>query len=146
MTTAAPIDELPMFVRAGAVLPLLGPDVWTLADYGSDVVHLGDREDSRRLVAFPRGQWTGALGVGETLASTAGTNSWTLSINGKRSRTYSIEAALGSLSAPFTPCTLTLDGARLPGSAWTYSSATKVLKVTATLTGGTIVARSACLP
>ena len=146
VTVPAPIDQLPTFVKAGAVLPLLSPDVWTLASYGNDVIHLGDREDSRRLVAFPRGSWSGALGAGEAMSSTEEANKWTLSISSSAARSYSVEAALGSLNAPFTPCTVQVNGAKLPSNAWSYNSQSKVLKLTASLTAGTIVVRSACLP
>ena len=45
----APLDELPLLVRAGAVLALLPPDVDTLADYGAGtpgLVRLADRRDA----------------------------------------------------------------------------------------------------
>ena len=50
---AAPLDELPMFVRAGAVLPLLPPDVETLSAYGKGAaVRLADRRGRRTLLAW----------------------------------------------------------------------------------------------
>ena len=144
VTVPAPIDQLPIFVKAGAVLPLISPDVFTLANYGSDVIHLGDREDSRRLVAFPRGSWSGALGVGETMSSTEGAGRWTLTLNGSSSRSYAISAALGSLTAPFTPCAVKLGTTTLPSSDWSYNAATKILRITATLKAGSISAAASC--
>ena len=56
-TLPAPRDELPLLVRAGAVLPLLPADVDTLAPYaGAGVVRLADRRDRMQLLAFPRGR------------------------------------------------------------------------------------------
>src|SRR5262249_58539358 len=34
VSVPAPLDQLPLFVRAGAILPLLPADVDTLAEYG----------------------------------------------------------------------------------------------------------------
>jgi alpha-glucosidase (family GH31 glycosyl hydrolase) len=49
----APLDELPMFVRARAVLSLLGADVETLSAYGKgSAVRLADRRGRRALVAW----------------------------------------------------------------------------------------------
>src|SRR4029077_9379931 len=53
-TVPAPLEELPLFVRAGAVLPMLPPDVDTLADYGAGapgLVRLADRQRSLHLLA-----------------------------------------------------------------------------------------------
>src|SRR5262245_8289751 len=64
VTVPAPLAELPIFVRAGAVLPLLPADVDTLADYGTapDLVKLADRRDRLELLAFPRGRTATPLG------------------------------------------------------------------------------------
>ena len=152
VTVPAPIDQIPLFVKAGAAIPLVAPDVWTLADYGtsSDIVHLSDRQDTRRIVAFPRGTWTGALGVGETLTSTEGTNTWSLAIAsprttvGSQGRTYAIDAALGTLKSPFIPGCVKLGSTTLPTSAWSYAAASKVLKITATTATGTINVSRSC--
>src|SRR3712207_2071707 len=64
VTLPAPIEELPLLARAGAVLPLLAPDVDTLADYGEGaegVVRLADRRDVLHLLAFPRGRSESSL-------------------------------------------------------------------------------------
>ncbi|MEI7890316.1 MAG: hypothetical protein WCI34_08390, partial [Actinomycetes bacterium] len=143
-TVAAPIDQIPLFVKAGAAIPLISPDVWTLSNYGTGVVHLSDRQDQRRIVTFPRGAWTGALGPGETLSSTEGTNTWALAIGGSATRTYSIEAALGTLNKPFVPCAVKLGTATLPTSAWSYNAASKVLTISATTRTGTVTAKSSC--
>ena len=65
-------------MRAGAVLPLLSPDVRTLAAYGRGVVHLRDREGERRLLAWPRGASGSPLGPGERVGSLERHRTWTL--------------------------------------------------------------------
>jgi alpha-glucosidase (family GH31 glycosyl hydrolase) len=55
ITVDAPITEIPIFVRAGAKIPLLPADVFTLADHGSDpgIVRLKDRANQIRVLEFP---------------------------------------------------------------------------------------------
>ena len=55
VTVDAPIAEIPMFVEAGAVLMMLSPDVFTLAEYGDDpeIVHASDRDHLLHVLAFP---------------------------------------------------------------------------------------------
>jgi hypothetical protein len=53
VTVAAPADQIPLFIRARAALPLPPADVQTLSDYGSGLVHLSDRPDERALLAWP---------------------------------------------------------------------------------------------
>jgi alpha-glucosidase len=55
VTVPAPVGEIPLFVRAGAQIPMLPPDVFTLAEHGTDptIVHLSDRINQTRLLSFP---------------------------------------------------------------------------------------------
>ncbi len=55
VTVPAPVGEIPLFVRAGAHIPVLPPDVFTLAEHGTDptIVHLSDRIEQTRLLSFP---------------------------------------------------------------------------------------------
>jgi alpha-glucosidase (family GH31 glycosyl hydrolase) len=140
VTLPAPADELPMLARAGAVIPLLAPDVQTLSPYGGkDVVHLADRSDRLRLLAFPRGRTSAALGDGGDRAlSHEAPGRWTLTIDGSRTRQYRVQAGLGALRHRLVPCRVTVDGRPLPRSAWSYGRASRVLQVTATLRRGTI--------
>jgi alpha-glucosidase (family GH31 glycosyl hydrolase) len=100
-TVPAPLDELPLMVRASAVLPLLPADVDTLASYGPgpDAVPLSKRRGRLDLIAFPRGRWKGTFFRGEKLRSVVRGRSWTLTIRGKRMRRYRLQAAL-----PFKAC------------------------------------------
>ncbi|SFF27224.1 Alpha-glucosidase, glycosyl hydrolase family GH31 [Fontimonas thermophila] len=54
VTVPAPREQIPLFVRAGARIPVLPPDVQTLADHGGpDIVRLRDRENQIRELHFP---------------------------------------------------------------------------------------------
>ena len=100
-TLPAPIDQLPLLVRAGAVLPLLPPEVPTLYRAPG----LGDRV---LLKAFPRG-WSLArpFGTDRVVSSEKRRRRWVLRVTGERSRRYEVEAALGTLRRPFRPCRVT---------------------------------------
>lgn len=53
-TVEAPLDVLPLYARAGALVPMLPADVDTLAPASApEVVSLADRDDARVLRAFP---------------------------------------------------------------------------------------------
>lgn len=56
ITVNAPRAEIPIFVRAGARIPLLPADVDTLAAHGSDpsIIRLHEREAQTRLLVFPQ--------------------------------------------------------------------------------------------
>ena len=132
LTVPAPLDQLPMMVRAGAVLPLLPPDVDTLAPEGDGpgLVDLEERRGTMRLLAFPRGTSAGTLADGETVRSTESPGKkhgkgkgkrarraigrrWTLEIDGVARRSYELEVAMSALEAPFKPCRVKLNGKRL---------------------------------
>ncbi len=131
LTLPAPRAELPLLVRAGAVLPLLPADVDTLAPYrGPGVVRLGDRRDRMQLLAFPRGRSASRMGPRrELLRSVEGADRWSLQIRGKRARRYSLQATLGSLRRPFAPRSVLLGGRPLARGAWSYDARTRTLRV-----------------
>ena len=130
----APLDELPLLVRAGAVLPLLRPDVDTLTDYGAGAtVRLRDRADRLRLLAWPRGHRRVALGPDDRdhAVSAETRRGWVLKLRGTRTRTYRVEAALGALRrGAFRPCRV-LAGRRgrspLSRRRWRYDRVAGVL-------------------
>jgi len=126
----APLDELPLLVRAGTVLPLLSPDVDTLADYGAggEAVRLADRRDRAELLAFPRGRSSGRLGERGRWNSAEGRRGWDLSLRGAGTRRYRLQASLGILRRPFAPRRVTVGGRPLARSAWRYSRQTRVLR------------------
>jgi sulfoquinovosidase len=134
----APDDQIPLFVRQGAALPLLPSDVDTLSDYGSGVVHLGDRPDKRALLAWPaKGLPPAAAQPTDDSGVKSGMHkdkSWVLKVTQKRRTTLDLQVAL-----PKKPCAFTVNKKKRP---FTYSDG--VLKATPRLTSGTIEARSTC--
>jgi len=130
VTVPAPLDELPLLVRAGAVLPLLPPDVDTLADYGAgaDLVHLRDRRDVVHLLAFPRGRSDRRFGRHGRLRSSEGQGRWDLTVRGDDARRFELQASLATLASPFTPCVLRWRGRPLATDRWHHDPATRVLR------------------
>jgi sulfoquinovosidase len=128
VTVPAPLSELPLFVRSGAVLPLLRHDVDTLADPGTDpeTVGLRDRGDQLRLLAFPDGRWRGAFGRGGEIRSQATANEWRLKLSAPKPTRFRLEAALSAIPGAFEPCELTLNGERW--TSWRYAEETQVLR------------------
>jgi alpha-glucosidase (family GH31 glycosyl hydrolase) len=137
----APLDELPLLARAGTLLPLLSPDVDTLAAYGdrAPAVSLHERQGERVLLAFPRGRSSAELEDGGSLISRERPGSWSLTIRGKRRRTWTISASLPTLTHPFKPCALGATGGKV--KRWSYDPKTQVLHATFTARHATLVAR-----
>lgn len=143
MTVPAPLDEIPLFVRAGAVVALLPPDVETLSGHGtaSGIVHLRDRLNAMRLPAFPRGSSTSTFNAGERMDSSEGDRSWTLRIHGARTRAHRLEASLATLHRPFTPCGVRLGRRPLRRSAWAYDHGRRLLTASFTTRSGLLRVR-----
>ena len=129
VTVPAPLEELPLLIRAGAVLALLPPDVDTLTSFPTDgsAVRLADRASSLRLLALPRGSSESRFYGSGRLLSREGNGSWRLDVRGDRPRTISLQASMSTLARPFRPCHVALDGRALSSSAWTYDAASQVL-------------------
>ena len=120
VTLPAPLDELPLLARAGTLLPLLPPDVDTLADVGRQrgLVRLDDRLGELRLLAWPRGRSSASLADGVTATSSEKTGRmWRLRIGAGDLR-IRLAASLATLEQPFRPCAVEVDGDRLGG--WRY--------------------------
>jgi alpha-glucosidase (family GH31 glycosyl hydrolase) len=120
-TVPAPLVELPIMVRAGALLPLLPAGVDTLAGYGRDapgVTHLRDRRDRLRLLAFPRGRSGARLYVRGRLTSKAAKGAWHLLIDSPRELRLEVDASLATLRNPFIPDRVEVDGH--PIHSWSY--------------------------
>lgn len=132
VTVAAPLPEIPMLVAAGAVLPMLSPDVFTLAEYGDDpaIIHASDRDDVLHVLAFPRGETTGSFYDDGSWTSAEGDGVWQLTLEGSRSRTIQLEAFMGTLQEAFDVCTVSLDGTALPETDWSYDASTGKLEAT----------------
>ena len=138
VTVPAPLEELPLFVREGAVIPALTPDVDTLASEGRQegLVHLRDRSDRRVLYAFPGGR-SHARVEGGRVVSTADAHGWTLRIDGNL-RSYELHASLRGLGKDFVPCEVAQDGEPLDDAGWRYSGETRVLRAGFRLAKGTL--------
>ncbi|MCW5890414.1 MAG: glycoside hydrolase family 31 protein [bacterium] len=148
VTVPAPLEELPLFVRAGALLPLVPADVDTLADYGDPApgfVRLRDRRDRMALLAFPRGASEARMVERvERLRSLERADGWELAVRGRRRRTYALQASLATLERPFAPCAVEWNGTRLPESAWSFDAATRVLRAEFRGVRGRLVVRVGC--
>ncbi|MBW1756369.1 MAG: glycoside hydrolase family 31 protein, partial [Deltaproteobacteria bacterium] len=79
VSVGAPLTEIPMFVEAGGVIPMLSPDVFTLAEYGDDpeIIHASDRDHLLHVLAFPRGETAGKFYDDGTWTSVEGDGTWT---------------------------------------------------------------------
>lgn len=147
VTVPAPPDELPLFVRAGAVLPLLPPDVDTLADYGAGtpgLVRLADRLDQLELIAFPRGASSARAFRRERFTSVEADRRWELVLRGARPRTWKLQASLATLERPFVPCAVEFADKPLPAGDWSFDAATGVLQATWRGQSGRLVVRDDC--
>ncbi|HYP47320.1 MAG TPA: TIM-barrel domain-containing protein [Thermoleophilaceae bacterium] len=132
----APLAELPLLVRAGALIPLLPPDVDTLSSYGkgADTVSLSEREGARALLAFPRGRSSARLGDGGVVRSRERRRGWELVLSGHREHRWQLQASLAGLRRPFHPCAL--KAARGQVQSFRYNRRTRVLR--ASLTGRSV--------
>ncbi len=145
VTLPAPLSELPLLARAGTLLPLLPPDVDTLAGYGDAApeVSLHERRDRRVLLAFPRGSSSARLEDGGRLRSSEGWGRWRLEVDSVHERGWALQASLRTLRHPFAPCSVVLDGRRLSRHDWSYAGGTGVLRVSFRAREGTLSV-SAC--
>jgi alpha-glucosidase len=119
VSVPAPIDELPLMVRAGAILPLLPPTVQTLSGYGSaSTVGLDDVRNQLHLIAFPRGKSRSPFGENGGLRSKERRHSWKLTIRRARRHRIVLDASLSTLRHKLTPCQVRVDGRRIRRKAW----------------------------
>jgi alpha-glucosidase (family GH31 glycosyl hydrolase) len=141
-TVPAPLDELPLLARAGALIALAPRDVDTLADDlgAPGVVDLADRRRQRELLAFPRGPSSAWFDGDERLESREGNGRWTLTIRGRRTRTWGIAASLSTLKRPFRPCSVTAGGK--PVRKWRWLAKERVLRAMVTAKRATVVVRA----
>jgi alpha-glucosidase (family GH31 glycosyl hydrolase) len=142
VTVPAPVEELPLLVRAGALVPMLPAAVDTLSGYGAEtpgVVRLRDRRRSLRLLAFPRGSSSAGLyGDGE-LRSREGAREWRLRIDTPRELWVSVVASLATLKRPFRPESVEIDGR--PAEDWSYDRDRRVLELRLGPSAETLVVR-----
>jgi alpha-glucosidase (family GH31 glycosyl hydrolase) len=119
VTIPAPLEELPLMVKAGAILPLLSANVQTLSGYGAaSTVGLDDVARKLHLIAFPRGKSRSPFGTNGGLRSKEGKHSWKLTIRRAKRYRITLNASLTTLKHKLVPCAVELDGHRLRRKAW----------------------------
>lgn len=149
LTVPAPLEELPLFVRAGSVLPLLPSDVDTLASYvptDETIVTLAARADQLRLLAFPRGRSRARFYQRDVVRSSERAGGWDLVIRGTQPRRYQLDASLATLKQPFAPCAVEWNGVALPEDAWSYAATRTVLHAEVDGLRGRLRVRRTCAP
>jgi alpha-glucosidase (family GH31 glycosyl hydrolase) len=148
VTLPAPLAELPLLARAGALLPLLPPDTDTLADIGKarGLVHLRERRYRLHVLAFPRGISRADLGTGVRALSVERRGRWSLRLTAVRKRhAFRLQASMATLRRPFRPCSVRLKGRKLPRRLWRYDTRDRVLHMHFRVKRGTLVVRR-CAP
>jgi sulfoquinovosidase len=119
LSVPAPLEELPLFVRAGGILPLLPHTTETLAGYGAaSTVGLDDVGRQLHLIAFPRGKSKSPFGENGGLRSKERKGSWKLTIRRAKRYRISLEASLTTLRRKLRPCEVRLNGRKLRRKAW----------------------------
>ncbi len=145
VSVPAPLDELPLLARAGALLPLLPADVDTLSDYpDKSTTAFGERKDELVVLAFPRGKSSTRLYWNERIRSRERPQGWALRIQGDRKRAYRIHASLKTLKHSFAPCGVSVGGEPLARTDWDYAQRTGVLTVEVRARSPRTVARNRC--
>jgi alpha-glucosidase (family GH31 glycosyl hydrolase) len=130
VTVPAPLDEIPLFARAGALIPMLPAGVDTLAPYGKGkgLVHLSDRRKRLEVLAFPRGH-SSARGLGRSkFTSREGDRQWTLRLRNKPAMRYRLQASMATLRRPFDVCKVDVGGEPLAAAAWSFDPEALVLR------------------
>jgi sulfoquinovosidase len=127
VTMPAPLEEIPLLIRAGGILPLLPPEVDTLAEHeGKGLVSLDERRDELHLLAFPRGETSAKYGTNGNISSREKRRSWRFELHGD-AREFELQASLATLRNGLAPCRVVVDGERLAGKRWDYDKGTEVL-------------------
>jgi hypothetical protein len=113
----------------------------TLAGYGdrAPAVSLRERAGRRVVLAFPRGRSAGRLEDGGVLRSRERAGEWTLRIQARRSRRWTIEASTATLRRPMAVCAVEARGGRLV--RWRYRRRAQVLHATVEARRATLRAR-----
>lgn len=150
-TVAAPLKEIPVMARAGAMLVTLPAGVDTLSPYGAGRPGIDRLADTtaRRLLALPSGRSATRFEQGVRIVRSrekARRGVWRLVIRDRVRRRWQVQASLASLKRPFRPRCLTIDGRQRPlryrrnGRRLTISFKAKRLKTVIR------VRRSRCAP
>jgi sulfoquinovosidase len=148
VTVPAPLEELPLFVRAGAMIGMLPPDVDTLAPEGggAGLVRMRDRARRVRILAFPRGRSTRWVAPGVRVRSLERRGMWTLRVRSRHRQRLQLEASFAMLRRPFRPCSVRVGKRRVSRKRWRYDREAKVFHADFYVRGATLYARSCDKP
>lgn len=116
----APSEQIPLLVKAGAMLTTLPSDVDTLSPFGTEdesIVHLEDRSE-RNLFAFPRDTSSGSFETGGTIRSVEKKNRLKITISDRTSRTWNLNIATASMRNQFKPRCVKLNGRPIARDNW----------------------------
>lgn len=127
VTANADIDQVPLFARVGAIVPMLSPDVETLlpATDGSGVVSLADRSDVLDVEIFSGGSTNVTLADGTTIAQSAPADAWDVALPPTSQNATLVQATQASDLATCDAC-------------WLDDPASRTLSITVKTSGDTI--------
>jgi alpha-glucosidase (family GH31 glycosyl hydrolase) len=129
-TLPAPVDQIPLLAKAGAMITTIDPDVATLSPFGDEsVVGLDDRPD-RTLYAFPRGNSTGSFEDRGRITSTESKGSFKIKVRDNQARSWTVKAATNTLKKPFKVRCVKLNGKKLPAGAGSWQGTADQVEVT----------------
>ena len=125
----APLGELPLLARAGALIPLLPASVDTLSPYGGgrQQVRLADRSRELELLAFPRGRSAAPLPAGGRVTAREARGRVGFGLLQPGRRTYALRASLATLKHPFRPCRVIVGKRRLSRRSWRYDRSARMV-------------------
>jgi alpha-D-xyloside xylohydrolase len=133
VTVPAPLDQIPIFVRAGAILPFK-PEKQTATLNWSDPNLLAGPLVWK---AYPsKASNTSTFTLPDTTTATLETTPTNLTISGTSPIERPYEVVITTIAAP---ATVQLDGRPLPSESWTYDPITHQLHATFTAKGFTLV-------
>ncbi|MCB8916099.1 MAG: glycoside hydrolase family 31 protein [Thermoleophilales bacterium] len=119
----APIDQVPLLIRAGAAITAIAPDVDTLSPFGTDdtsIIHLEDRT-TRTVFAFPRGTSSSRFEQKGTVEMSEGRGELSVRADDVTARNWTFKVATGAMKKPITPRCVKLGGKPLAASSWQWN-------------------------
>jgi alpha-D-xyloside xylohydrolase len=143
----APLDRLPLMIRAGALLPLLPAGTDTLADRydTAGLTSLAEQRRKLELLAFPRGRSRATFLHGEKLSSRERKGGvWKLGIRGERKRHWRIDASLATLRRPFVPRCVLVGGQFISKKRWSYGKRKRRIAIRLKAKRAVVAVRADC--
>ena len=143
-TLPAPLEELPLFVRAGAVIPAAA----ARRRHAREARHgPGNGRPLRPAPADPpagvpeRAKSSGAFNRRGTVLVRGDWRALAARSSRRRERTrFELQAALSAIPGGLEPCSVSANGRKLPGSSWSYDPGAQVLR--ASFTGRRVTLRA----